>query len=71
MLAKVGFETAETEPLRVHLLIQPWDLIFTEPPRPATAVRATPETRERMTVDWAVKKESRRSRSNENPQKYV
>ena len=47
LLAKFGFDTAEdspiyqptsqpaeNEPLKVHFIIQPWDLIFTEPPRP-------------------------------------
>ena len=35
LLAKCGFDTAEDEPLKVHLTIQPWDLTFTEPPRPS------------------------------------
>ena len=30
----VGVDTAENEPLKVHLIIQPWDFIFIEPPRP-------------------------------------
>ena len=34
LLAKFGFDTAEKEPLKIHLIIQPWDLIFTDPPRP-------------------------------------
>ena len=34
-LAKFGVDTAENEPLKVHLIIQLWDLIFTEPPRPS------------------------------------
>ena len=34
LLAKIGVDTAENEPLKVHWIIQPWDLIFTEPPRP-------------------------------------
>ena len=34
LLAKIGVDTAENEPLKVHLILQPWDLIFTEPPRP-------------------------------------
>ena len=38
VLAKIGVDTAENEPLKVHLIIQPWDLIFTEPPRPATLI---------------------------------
>ena len=29
-----GVDTAENEPLNVHLVIQPWDFIFTEPPSP-------------------------------------
>ena len=33
LLAKIGVDTAENEPLEVHLIIKPWDLIFTEPPR--------------------------------------
>ena len=33
-LAKIGVDTAENEPLEVHLIIKPWDLNFTEPPRP-------------------------------------
>ena len=32
--AKIGVDTAKNEPLEVHLIFQPWDLIFTEPPRP-------------------------------------
>ena len=34
LVAKFGVDTAENEPLKVHLIIQPWDLIFAEPPRP-------------------------------------
>ena len=34
LLAKFGFDTAENEPLKVHLIFKIWDLIFTEPPRP-------------------------------------
>ena len=34
LLAKFGVDTAENEPLKVLLIIQPWDLLFTEPPRP-------------------------------------
>ena len=33
LLAKFGVDTGENEPCKVHLIIQPWDLIFTEPPR--------------------------------------
>ena len=40
LLATFGFDTAENERLKVHSIIQPWDLIFTEPPRPRTALRA-------------------------------
>ena len=35
LLAKFGVDTAENEPLKVLLILQPWDLIFTEPPRPS------------------------------------
>ena len=35
VLAKFGVDTAKNEPLTVHLIIQSWDSIFTEPPRPA------------------------------------
>ena len=35
LLAKIGVDTAENEPLKVHLIFKLWDLIFTEPPRPA------------------------------------
>ena len=31
---KIGVDTDENEPLKVHLVFRPWDLIFTEPPRP-------------------------------------
>ena len=34
LLAKIGVDTAENEPLKVHLIFKLWDLIFTEPPRP-------------------------------------
>ena len=37
LLAKVGVDTAENEPLTVHLIIKLWDLIFTKPPRPEVA----------------------------------
>ena len=33
-LAKIGVNTDENEPLKVHLSFKLWDLIFTEPPRP-------------------------------------
>ena len=36
LLAKFGVDTDENEPLKVHLIIKPWDLIFTEPPRRGT-----------------------------------
>ena len=32
--SQFGVDTAENEPLKVLLIIQPWDLIFTEPPPP-------------------------------------
>ena len=35
LLAKIGVDTAENEPLKVHLIFKLWDLIFTEPPPPA------------------------------------
>ena len=31
---KIGVKTAENEPLKVHLIFQPWDRICTKPPRP-------------------------------------
>ena len=34
LLTKISVDTAENEPLKVHLILQPLDLIFTEPPRP-------------------------------------
>ena len=34
LLTKFGFDTAENEPLKVHLIFKSWDFIFTEPPRP-------------------------------------
>ena len=34
LLAKSGVDTAENEPLKVHLIFKAWDLIFTEPPAP-------------------------------------
>ena len=35
LLAKIGVDTAENEPLKVHLIFKlSWDLIFTEPLRP-------------------------------------
>ena len=37
LLPKVGVDTAENEPLKVRLIFQPWDLIFTEPPCPLFA----------------------------------
>ena len=41
LLAQFGFDTAENEPLKVHSIIQPWDLIFTEPPRRAAQLWLT------------------------------
>ena len=35
LLATFGVDTAENEPLKLNLIFKPWDLIFTEPPRPA------------------------------------
>ena len=34
LLAKIGADTAENEPLKVHLIFKLWDSIFTEPARP-------------------------------------
>ena len=34
LLAKIGVDTAENEPLKVRLIFKLWDLTFTEPPRP-------------------------------------
>ena len=45
LLAKIGVDTTENE-LLVHLIFQPWDLIFTEPPRPLRSrspSRSTPD----------------------------
>ena len=35
-LAKICVDTAENEPLKVHLIFKLLDLIFTEPPRPSS-----------------------------------
>ena len=40
LLAKFGFDTAENEPLQVHLILKLWGLIFTEPPRLGPAAGA-------------------------------
>ena len=37
LLAKLGVDTAENEPLKVRVIFQPWDVILTEPPRPRPA----------------------------------
>ena len=39
LLAKVGVDTAENEPLKVHLIFKLRDLIFTGPPRPLSEPR--------------------------------
>ena len=40
LFAKIGVDTAENEPLKVHLIFRlSSDLIFTEPPRPKMRVR--------------------------------
>ena len=31
LLAKIGVDTAENEPLKVHLIFKLWDLILTDP----------------------------------------
>ena len=38
-LQKIGVDTAEIEPRKVHLIFKLWDLIFTEPPRPGNILR--------------------------------
>ena len=38
VLAKIGVDTAENEPLKVHLIFKLWDSIFTEPPRPSVCL---------------------------------
>ena len=64
LLAKIGVDTAENEPLEVHLIFQPWDLIFTEPPRPglplslprtmpaAVLAYVLPPLREGLDLSW-------------------
>ena len=52
LLAKFGFDTAESEPLKVHLIIQPWDLIFTEPPRPHATVRSSRRAAGQAARSW-------------------
>ena len=42
---KIDVDTAENEPLEGHLIIKPWDLIFTEPPRPSSTEGAA-------LIDW-------------------
>ena len=32
LVLKIRVDTAENEPLTIHLISKPWDLIFTEPP---------------------------------------
>ena len=39
LLAEIGVDTAEHESLKVHLIFKLWDLIFTEPPRPRSALQ--------------------------------
>ena len=39
LLAKFGVDTAENEPLKVHLIFDPRDFIFTEPHRPPQAAQ--------------------------------
>ena len=51
LLLKIGVDRAENGPLQVHLVFQPWDLIFTEPPRPCRSNRGLrPETTTRRTA---------------------
>ena len=34
LLAKIGVDTVDNEPLKVSLIFKLWNIIFTEPPRP-------------------------------------
>jgi hypothetical protein len=45
LLAKIGVDTAENEPFKVHLIFKLWDLIFTEPPRPDGTLNGIPISR--------------------------
>ena len=45
LLAKIGVDTAENEPLKVPLIFKPWDLIFTEPPSSAEVPGSSPPIR--------------------------
>ena len=44
--AKIGVDTAENEPLKVHSIFKLWDLIFTEPPRPLPPAIRSPRVSE-------------------------
>ena len=44
LIAKIGVGTAENEPVKVHVIFELWDLIFTEPPRPMPLATAVAET---------------------------
>ena len=44
LVAKIGVDTAENEPLKVPSIFKLWDLIFTEPPRPMPLATAVAET---------------------------
>ena len=44
LLAKFGFDTAENEPRKVHLIFKLWDLFFVDPPCPL-AISGPPQKR--------------------------
>ena len=52
LLAKIGVDTAENEPLKVHLIFKLWNLMFTEPPRPI--IRDNDES-VRTSATWRMK----------------
>ena len=50
LLAKIGVDTAENEPRKVHLIFTLWDFIFTEPPRPRPCSTSLTSSRKRSWI---------------------
>ena len=71
LLARIGVDTAENEPLKVHLILKLWDLIFTEPPRPFERSTSKTSTRGQAVNQWNLGENSPLSPSPSQPTKRL
>jgi hypothetical protein len=52
LVANIGVDTADNEPLKIRLIFQLRDLIFADPPRPSGPVTAELATRTARKSTW-------------------